>query len=1276
MRQIYEGGQISFNQMSKPSISISDDLLPPVKSPLEQVAAGLTNEVRCTSTLRICQQEAIECAKSRVGIGHETNLSLCTGAGKSLIIRSCSQLAGIKRCILVFPSLDLLRQYYNDHKEVYSKRPVFYLATEKTLKKIPRLSSNFMELQNPCWDVFTTYASAPDIFEHLDHTNMPSAVIHDEAHHIVAPIYGAALAKISAEIYTINLSATLPDSKVPHYKYPLLKGIRDHVVRDFNLDLFLCVDHERENASHATALLELIIQKLLTQHKNVKLLIYTREANTSGDGVSSVNTFLAAHKSALQAKGWWIEGIKEDTVDREALLRGFEKNTGPVSILVSCRTLSEGIDLHGANCMLPWDPTNSITDNIQRIGRVLRLYKGQKEQPPSTVLIPVFLPVAEYEACGGDQKAIHNLLEVQIKEGERGNFRPIVNVCTALKSELAEEDSELFNMLLNYPHKPNVTIDRGLVDCVAKACKKSESDVLEAMASALEEKDLEEVAEAVRDGDWSEEDAGNVVSALADSQAITLVVQDGKDTEIFGKGTQVVTVEKHGDNYKSVKSGSKKAAKDLESARKRVAHRMRVTFSDECQILLGLYSIDGADTMGGLVLSRLTTEVQVDENWEIRLQELVEQCKILGRFPFKNFKSSAEKHAQQWLDTQRQAKKKGTLTLTRQEKLTTVLPGWDMGHEEVWDKRLQELIAQYKKLEKLPSQTSKDVEEERTGCWLTEQKIRKRNGVLSSERERKLTLAIPGWDIGHEGVWDVALQKLVKQYNLMGRFPREDSDNLDEKRAAQWLRHQRAENKKGELLPERCEKLTSAIPGWEVGRDEAWDSGLQELITQYMKLGRLPTQGSKDSDEQCAARWLNRQRQANKKGVLTIDHNTKLTAAIPEWIIGRDEKWDEALQELVEQYKILKKCPTSDSCDPDQKKVGGWLSRQRQAKKRGTLTSEREVKLTTAIPEWYQSYDESWDIACQELIDQYKRLGRFPSRTSRNAIEKRSSEWLKHQRQLKKKGDLTPERDAKLTKAIPGWDGHTDPTPTIPTDVMAADTIQYIDPKTPTSIVRKRKAPKPASEKSTEETSTHHIRQRSELEAYHKRFKSMNADTYASTIAENRAEFGAYHDIADAYDARDPPERQPLRKIASLLEPMNRPSYTAIDLGCGRNRLRTLPSVNRMKWSSLDVYAVDDTVIVGDMGALPFEEETYDIAVLSRSLWARNHMDVLREIWRILKVGGRAVICESFRRWLSDEGENELIKCLRECGFEVIKEEGTSDKDLTEDVFQYVVVRK
>jgi len=73
---------------------------------------------------------------------------------------------------------------------------------------------------------------------------------------------------------------------------------------------------------------------------------------------------------------------------------------------------------------------------------------------------------------------------------------------------------------------------------------------------------------------------------------------------------------------------------------------------------------------------------------------------------------------------------------------------------------------------------------------------------------------------------------------------------------------------------------------------------------------------------------------------------------------------------------------------------------------------------------------------------------------------------------------------------------------------------------------------------------------------------------------------------------------------------------------------------------------------------------------------ARITKDVLREVYRVLKAGGRAVICESFQRWQGEAGQNTLLAALKEIGFTIGDTDGAAASDAVADVFQYIVALK
>lgn len=1140
--------------------------------------------------LRKCQEDAIACITNRRASGdNETNLSLCTGAGKSLIISKITQTT--ERRILVFPWLDLLRQYYNNHKSTYAKDTcIRYLATEGTLADI-ELLTDMDDLDNESYVLFTTYTSAPLIFKELCEDRKVDLLCHDEAHRTERPDYKEALAGVADYIgHAVNLSATLPLAKLPHYKYSLLRGINDGVVRDFHMRLLMCTAKERNE----TTLIINIVKSLLAMHKQVKLLVYTSEANTDVEGSSSVKTFMEAHSDKIKKQGWWIEGIKADTRDRFSLLRQFEQRRD-VSILVSCKTLSEGIDLKNANCMLPWDPSNSTVENIQRIGRVLRLYKtGGKvvtEQPPSTILIPVFLNEDKYAECDGNSDAINELLLKEISQAEKGDFKPIVNVCTALKDELADDDPDLFNRLLNYEIFPTVEINRSLVDCIAKHKGIESNELLDELIESLDDEDnTDDILEGNLDGPTLEK--------IANNGDMTIIVKDNDEIDVFGNGEDVIVVKKNKDTYTLAKK-----TKTINDAivNKRISKRLQYDFTDNCKIVLGLETMDKTNYIGNMILMRLTSNVKLDENWEKRRLEWVAIYEILGHCPSGKSIDLAEKRAGEWQSQQRIFYKNKVLSMTKQRIIIlNNTTGWKWQEDNPWYLQLNHWIEIRKKLGKNPSQKSDDPIEKRAGRWQSQQRMHYKNNspFLTTDRIALLN-KIPEWKWDDTDIWQLQLDKWIALYRALGRNPSKRSTNLAEKRAGEWQSDQRKnyKNKALCMTPERI-KLLELVPGWAWEIEDSWQLQLNQWIIIREKLGKNPSQKSKNLDE---------------------------------------------------------------------KRVGHWQSIQRARYRHNSpLLTPKQITILNETKYWEWEEHDAWTWHLNNWIKIYKKLNRYPSSTSKNLEEKRAGQWQSDQRKnyKNKASCMTPKRIAIL-ESTPGWTWFV--------KEKAKLTVTSTEPEI-TITKRKRASIVP----STEPAITIIKRKISTLEAYHKRFKTMNASTYGDSITP--AEFENYHKVADLHDKRDTPENQPLTKIAKLLAKYNKPSYTAIDLGCGQNRLRTNPFVSGMNWTSVDVHAVDDTVTVANMGDLPYDDESYDFAVLGRSLWARNHMDVLAEIFRVLKSGGRLVICESFRRWLTfdnDVASNSLLQCLTDAGFEIIYKEGTEVDDTeTTDVFQYIIARK
>ena len=166
-------------------------------------------------------------------------------------------------------------------------------------------------------------------------------------------------------------------------------------------------------------------------------------------------------------------------------------------------------------------------------------------------------------------------------------------------------------------------------------------------------------------------------------------------------------------------------------------------------------------------------------------------------------------------------------------------------------------------------------------------------------------------------------------------------------------------------------------------------------------------------------------------------------------------------------------------------------------------------------------------------------------------------------------------------------------------------------------------------------------------------------------------EWHDYHVEAAKYDQRD--KVSPLDKITESLKVL-KAGRKAIDLGCGMNTLAKRNS--HLSWTSVDVVAADSSVIVADMTNLPFEDETFHVAILCRALWAQDREKVLSEANRILVEGRQLIIVEAFYGWYDDKTKtNELLDLVHASNLEVVKENGTAPNS-SDDVFQYIICKK
>ena len=166
--------------------------------------------------------------------------------------------------------------------------------------------------------------------------------------------------------------------------------------------------------------------------------------------------------------------------------------------------------------------------------------------------------------------------------------------------------------------------------------------------------------------------------------------------------------------------------------------------------------------------------------------------------------------------------------------------------------------------------------------------------------------------------------------------------------------------------------------------------------------------------------WVSVQRSG--KDELTPERITRLES-LKGWVWDILEfQWEEGfsyLKAYVEKEghaRVIGSYKTEDGY-----KLGQWVNRQRLAKKKNKLTSEKIIRLESLNGWVWGAHDSRWEKWFSYLKEFVEREGhaRVPF-SYKTADEYYLGRWVDKQRLAKKKNKLTPERIKRL-ESLKGW---------------------------------------------------------------------------------------------------------------------------------------------------------------------------------------------------------------------------------------------------------------
>jgi hypothetical protein len=288
-------------------------------------------------------------------------------------------------------------------------------------------------------------------------------------------------------------------------------------------------------------------------------------------------------------------------------------------------------------------------------------------------------------------------------------------------------------------------------------------------------------------------------------------------------------------------------------------------------------------------------EIPYDTAWRQRFQQLLEYKQNYGNCKVPR-KYSGNPQLGNWVYTQRQNKRKGTLGVERQARLDLIGFEWGKKEEEInqaaWRQRFQQLV-EYKQTQgdcKVPYSYSVNPH---LGSWVMTQRRNKKTGRLDVERQARLDSIGFEWgkeEISAQVAWGQRFQQLVEYKQTHGdcKVPNEYSDNPQ---LSSWVMTQRRNKQTGRLDVERQAELD--LIGFEWGKEEripleiAWKQRFQQLVEYKQTHGdcRVPRQYSVNPQ---LGFWVNAQRRNKRKGTLGVERQAQLDSIGFEW--GKEEE--------------------------------------------------------------------------------------------------------------------------------------------------------------------------------------------------------------------------------------------------------------------------------------------------------------------------------------------------------------------------------------------------
>ena len=202
-------------------------------------------------------------------------------------------------------------------------------------------------------------------------------------------------------------------------------------------------------------------------------------------------------------------------------------------------------------------------------------------------------------------------------------------------------------------------------------------------------------------------------------------------------------------------------------------------------------------------------------------------------------------------------------------------------------------------------------------------------------------------------------------------------------------------------------------------RIDKWDRMLELLLSYQKRTGdcNVP-QHHKEENENLGV-WLSTQRQAKANGILSSERIKYLNSIDMVWHVN-DQKWEDMFALLVQYNTREGHCNVPMRHKEQNKNLGTWVNRQRNAKANGILSSER-IRYLNSIGIAWNTKDKKWEDMFALLVQYNTREGHCNVPKRHREQNKNLGTWVKNQRAVKINGLLSNEKIKRLDSIGIAW---------------------------------------------------------------------------------------------------------------------------------------------------------------------------------------------------------------------------------------------------------------